>query len=1031
MDSTAAPSSRPRDHPRIPLSGAVPVLAGRAREQAALREALAAARRGHGQLVLVGGEAGIGKTTLSRDLSREAADLGCRVLIGSCYDLTNTPPYGPWLDLFEDCRRDPELPAPPAAFAGGTIASVTDQAALFAEVRQFLAALTALAPALVILEDLHWADPASIDLLRSVGPHLRHWPILLLATYRGDELHRHHPLSRQFPALVRESDGQRVDLHRLDREALHALVGRRYRLARPEEDRLVAYLADHAEGNPFFTIELLRTLEEEGLVCREGEVWRLGELGRVLVPALLRQVIDGRIIRLGEETRKPLAMAAVIGQEVPLALWAAVAELDEDALLDVVERAVEAHLLEAEHDGARVHFVHALMREALYEGLLPPRRRSWHQRVGEALLANVNPEPDAVAFHLQQAGDARAWEWLIQAGDRAQRAYAWRTAAQRLCAAAELLGDVAGSAGTRGQIFFRRAHLIRFSDPSGAIDDCVKAVHFAAQAGDAGLAAEAHYARGLFLCYSDHFREGLAVMLEGIEAVEALHPEVAKRPDAFWGRYLVAFAGPVSPPSREDDLAAARLLRAGLDNRRSVSAWFLGLAGRLHEAAAVGERFLAVFALGPGATEAARYAAAFANHGLGIAYAALGRPDDARRAWEHGRSTFLQIGHHVLVAFSHFAELWDRVYPFAADQPASRRRYAAEAEAALERAGGALPPGLSPRIAWLSCYVLDGCWEEALAIVQDMSLPDNVCLRREVSGPHAALARHRGDPEVAWSLIRPYFPQGAATEPGDRMHQEGLFLQRLAADLCTEAGDLEEARAWLAAHDAWLAWSESVLGQADGRLAWARWHWAAGNPERARLTAREALGLAETPRQPLVVLGSHRLLGEIAAWTHQFTEAEDHLAIALQLAAACEAPFERALTLLVLAELRLAMGETGQAERLLEEVRQSCETLSAAPTLARAEALAARIAETRQTWINAYGLTQRELDVLHLIVAGRSNRAIADDLFISRDTARTHVANIFRKLDVSTRAEAVDYAHRHGLLSSSSPATPQGFLPST
>ena len=93
-------------------------------------------------------------------------------------------------------------------------------------------------------------------------------------------------------------------------------------------------------------------------------------------------MIDGRVARLGEATRKPLALAAVIGQEVPLALWAEVAALDEEALLDVVEQAVEAHLLEAERDGTRVRFVHALTREALYEGVLPPRRRVWHRRVG-------------------------------------------------------------------------------------------------------------------------------------------------------------------------------------------------------------------------------------------------------------------------------------------------------------------------------------------------------------------------------------------------------------------------------------------------------------------------------------------------------------------------------------------------------------------------------------------------------------------------------------------------------------------------
>jgi predicted ATPase len=123
--------------------------------------------------------------------------------------------------------------------------------------------------------------------------------LLVLATYRADELSRDHPLSRQLPALVREADGFRLDLRQLDRDALRALVGGRYRLARQDEARLVAYLARHAEGNPFFAAELLRTLEERGLLRRNGDGWSLGELDRVLVPSLVGQLIDGRSARLG------------------------------------------------------------------------------------------------------------------------------------------------------------------------------------------------------------------------------------------------------------------------------------------------------------------------------------------------------------------------------------------------------------------------------------------------------------------------------------------------------------------------------------------------------------------------------------------------------------------------------------------------------------------------------------------------------------------------------------------------------------
>jgi DNA-binding CsgD family transcriptional regulator len=999
-----------------------PLLVGRSREQEILRAELAAARGGHGRLVLLGGEAGIGKTSLARDLIGAADDLGWHVLAGSCYDLSNTPPYGPWLDLFEGCRRNPGLPAPPAAFVGGRLAPVTDQAALFAEVRQFLAELAAIRPTLVLLEDLHWADPASVDLLRHVGPHLRHWPLLLLATYRVDELTPGRPFAQQMPALVREAEGQRLNLGRLGEGALRALVAARYGLERAVEDRLVAYLERHAEGNPFFATELLRTLEGDALLRPGDGGWALGALDRVIVPSLLRQVIDGRVARLGEATRKALALAAVIGQEVPLALWAEVAELGDDALLDVVEQAVEAHLLEAKRDGTRVRFVHALTREALYEGVLPPRRRVWHLQVAEALLASTEPDPDAVAYHLQQAGDPRASEWLVKAGDRAQRAYAWVTAAERLQAAAALLEGVEGEERSWCRLACRIGYLKRFSDLPGAIAVIEAAERAAARIGDAAIAAQLACARGGLLCYLDRFRVGCAEIERGLGALEATPFEAAQMSAAIQAWFDIFLPTTSSIDAIEDERAITRLHDAGLHFRQFTYRVHHAAAGYLGSAVDADEQFVALIDE-PGARGRMPAGAAFTYHGLGIVRAAMGRPDAAHRAWTRSRELFAEYDHHALMVFTLLGEMRDVALTYGAAEPATRRRLAAEAEAALGRAGGALRPGVSPRLAWLGCLALDGRWQEALQILEGLPAPGNAYLRREVTDTRAVLARCRGEPEVAWAQIHPLFPHGPATEPGDIIHQEGLFLQRLAADLCLDAGDLPGAQAWLEAHDAWLAWSGSVLGQADGRLAWARYHWAVGDVDLPRSAATEALVMAEAPRQPLVCLAGHRLLGEIETAAGQQAAAETHLTIALDLAGTCETPFERALTLLALAELRFAMDETSDTARLLDDVRGICSPLGAAPTLARADALAARLTAQRQSGIHASGLTPRELDVLRLIVAGCSNQAIADELFISRDTARTHVANIFRKLDVGTRAEATDYAHRHGLLSSSPSAS--------
>jgi DNA-binding CsgD family transcriptional regulator len=994
--------------------GDAPVVVGRTREQVYLREELAAAIGGHGRLILLGGEAGIGKTTLARDLARQAREREVCVLVGHCYDLTNTPPYGPWVDLVAGYEAGDTLPPPPAAFAGGTLKDFTSQAALFADVRRFLADLAAARPTVVVLEDLHWADPASLELLRHVAPQVGAWPLLLLVTYRVDELTRHHPFYQQIPALVREADGLRLDLRRLDTGALRTLVADRYHLPTPDQTRLVGYLEQHAEGNPFFTTELLRALQEQTLLQPIGETWELRELNRVVMPSLLRQVIDGRVARLGEETRKPLAIAAVIGQDVPLDLWAEVAELGDEALLAIVEQAVEAHLLEAERDGTRVRFVHALTREALYEGVLPPRRRVWHREVAEALAAGASADPDAIAFHFQQASDSRAPDWLIRAGERAQRAYAWLTAVDRLQTAAELLAGVAGQERTRGWLLLRLARLRRLSSPAEGAEALEEAERLGEIVGDEYLRADARHSRGILLCYADDYAGGVRFMEEGVVLLEARPgaADGAPGPAELW----LADALPAALPNEGfDDDGEAVLAAKGIHFRRLSLPWFSAVAGHLERSVRTGESFIAAIEPVEHLGGLIRSSIGHTSQGLGNAYAGLGRPDDARRAFAQARETYRVLDHHGVIAFSLLTELRDVVIPYLADQPAERRRLAAEAEAALRRAGGALFPGIPPRLGWLSCLTLDGDWDEALRIAAETPPPHNTYLRREITATRALLAHHRGDTALARAQIAAVLPDGPAMAPGSRIHQEALFLQRLAADLCLDAGDLDGARAWLEAHDRWLAWSGAVLGRAEGRLAWARYHLAEGDTAPAGSALAEATALANGPRQPLVLLASHRLCGQIATERGSTKAADHHLALALDLADACAAPFERARTLLTLADLRFRTGERAAAEALLTETRRLCLPLGAAPTLAAVDALASQFGAPATTGSLPFGLTQREAEVLRLVAEGLTDAAVADRLYISPRTVSQHLRSVYAKIGVSSRSAATRLAMENGL----------------
>ena len=319
-----------------------------------LRDRLAACLAGQGGLVLLSGEAGVGKSALAEALCREAAGQGVRVLVGRCYDRSETPPYGPWTEVRSQFPSADNLPPLPSAFHTDAPSPVQ----FFAEVRDFFVAAAARQPIVLLLDDLQWADPASLDLLRFLARALGTLHMLILAIHRTGEIDRHHPLTQLLPLLVREAHTTRLTVLPLSVAALRELVRSRYALAAGDEERLVPYLARRTEGNALFATELLHTLEEGGVLVPSGAI--VGDLTGIAVPVLLRQMIEGRVVRLGSAAADLLCIAAVIGQEVPLALWTAVAAADERTVEEMAERALAAGLLAEARGGAEVTFAHAL-----------------------------------------------------------------------------------------------------------------------------------------------------------------------------------------------------------------------------------------------------------------------------------------------------------------------------------------------------------------------------------------------------------------------------------------------------------------------------------------------------------------------------------------------------------------------------------------------------------------------------------------------------------------------------------------------
>lgn len=298
-------------------------------------------------------------------------------------------------------------------------------------------------PVLLVLEDLHWADEASLELLGHLARELRDARVTILATYRSDEMHRRHPLVRALAELERERLVTQLALRRLTPEETTELI--RATFAQSEAgvritDEFRDAIYARSEGNPFFTEELLKALVESGGVFFDGSGWHRKPIEQLVIPGSIREAVRARVERLTDDARPTLAAAAAIGHRFEFDVLRQVRGIEEAALEAHLREFIEQQLVSEQAGGRDEYgFRHALTREVVYDDLLVRERKRLHRGVADAISGRRGTEPALLAHHLLEAGELdRAVPILIEAGDRAARADAPREAAAHYARAVEI-----------------------------------------------------------------------------------------------------------------------------------------------------------------------------------------------------------------------------------------------------------------------------------------------------------------------------------------------------------------------------------------------------------------------------------------------------------------------------------------------------------------------------------------------------------------------------------------------------------------
>jgi tetratricopeptide (TPR) repeat protein/transcriptional regulator with XRE-family HTH domain len=611
-------------YPQVPAPpaggflGAVPEgsLIGRRAELGTIQAGIEAVIEGSGRLLAVAGEPGVGKTRLSQEAMLACRERGFVVATGRCYEPHRSVPYYPFLEALSSllvAAPDPvhtQIPTrwphmmrllpegPSGAQPAATASPQEEQQRLFWAVTGFLQAISETAPVALLLDDLHWADDASLELLQHLARHTRAHRVLLLGTYRDVEIGRQHPLGKALRDLERERLVERIPVRRLGNEDTATLIANS--IGQNLSDEFVGLVYRHTDGHPLFVLEVLRALIERGDVYRRDGRWESREIAEIGVPESVRATIADRASRLSERAQGALREASVLGQAFAFEDLQPLAGLSEDELEAALEEALAAGLVyEARDDYV---FNHALTQQALYTELPRRRRRRLHLAAGEALERLTEPvrrrRAAELAWHFREGGaPERALPYTLLAGDHAVSVHAPAEAEWHYREALELartLDDRDGEARALEKLGWLMWITARF-------DSCLDALEQAARL-YRGVGDDEGEMRAVGLLGMVYFTHA---PLEGAERIRALLDRLGPREPSMplvslysslsmnlivAGRYNEALEATRSATEIARELGDERTL-ALVETMRGTT---LGLMGRLGEARRVLEERLSL-----------------------------------------------------------------------------------------------------------------------------------------------------------------------------------------------------------------------------------------------------------------------------------------------------------------------------------------------------------------------------------------------------------------------------------------------------